>query len=302
MSRLTLSVRRGLGTPAERANYLAALNRCFPGWGDHSQWAWCFERTVAERSADFLQIAAAGSAIAGSAITYRRIGAPGGDGPIAAIMTGSWTLPEARGAGAFTRMIQESVDVAAARGAAVLLAFVTAANPSRRRLEAAGASLTPTFYCRSGAASHAIDPHLRELPPPSGLDLRQRSSESSVSFAYTAEEWRGQFVDRPGALRVIEDRARWTAVVEHAGAFERLHALHVERGAWPEAIDALAARALQHGRQLFVFTASAAEAVILRDRGFAIVDGFLTALPTGPRTPQAWPATSGWQLQNGDRM
>lgn len=298
----TLTVSRGLETPEERASYLAALNRCFPGWGDRGQWAWCFERTVAGRAADFLQIAAGGLLIAGSAIVYRRVGAADVDGSTVGIMTGSWTLPEARGAGAFSRMIRESIEVAAARGAAALLAFVTAVNPSRRRLEAAGASLTPTFYCRSGAARGDRDPGLRERPLP-GLDLRESPTEPSLSFAYTSEEWRGQFVERPGDVRVLEAPGRWTAIVEHAGAFERLHALRVERGSWLHAIDALTARAFHSGRQLFVFTASDLDAASLRSRGFEVVEGFLTALPTGARAPRAWqPMANGWHLQNGDRM
>jgi GNAT superfamily N-acetyltransferase len=302
MTGLTLTIHRCLDTPAQRARYLAALNHCFPGWGDRSQWAWCFERTGAGHPADFLQILAAGSPIAGSAVTYRRIATPDGEGQVAGIMTGSWTLPEARGAGAFTRMIQESLEVAAARRASVLLAFVTTTNRSRRRLEAAGAFLIPTFYCRSGAAAGAHDACVRERQPPPDLDLRAQAAQPSVSFAYTAEEWRGQFVNRPGNVRVIEAPDRWTAVVEHAGVFDRLHALRVQQGSWLEAIDALTALAFQRGRQLFVFTAATVDAASLADRGFEIVHGFLTALPTAPPGPPAWLQTGGWQLQNGDRM
>lgn len=299
----TVTLRCGLNSQEERETYLSALNQCFPGWGDHAHWAWCFDRSVAGRTADVLQAFASGSIVAGSAVTYRHVRRSDGAVSLAGIMTGSWTLPAARGTGVFTRMIAASIDVAGTRGAGALLAFVTAANPSRRRLEEAGASLTPSFYCRAGDARGFIDPRVRDVQPPPGLDLRGANDGPACTFAYTSEEWRGQFVERPGNVRLLEVPGRWAAVVEYAGAFERLHALRVVAGTFIDAIDALTAHARAHARQLFVFTTSPVDASTLRGRAFDITDGFLTELSTGVGTsrPPLSDATS-WHLQNGDRM
>src|SRR4051812_19943519 len=112
------------------SEYLRSLNACFPHWGDETVYNWCFERPVAGLKADQMIIRLNGSVIAGSAVSYRTIRFPHGPTALAGIMTGSWTLPEARGQGCFTRMIEESVSLAASRGCAGLLAFVTEDNPS----------------------------------------------------------------------------------------------------------------------------------------------------------------------------
>ena len=64
-----------------------------------------------------------GRPVAGSAVSYRRI-RHGGRELLAGIMTGSWTLPEARGRGAFGQAIEESRRLVASHGGEALLAFV----------------------------------------------------------------------------------------------------------------------------------------------------------------------------------
>ena len=112
--------------------------------------------------------------------------------------------------------------------------------------------------------------------------------------------------------------------------------------AWDAAIGALEARAAAAGRRLFCFTSRAAQASRLRERGFEIVNGYLTALianetvlrsalapgspvsgalAPGARVPEASASHAldalssqaladaaspwylgGWSVQNGDRM
>ena len=124
-------------TDAEaQRQYLEALNVCFPAWGGREMFDWCFTRESAGLRPDLMTLHAGGGAVAGTANTYRRIRLPNGETLVTGIMTGSWTLPESRGLGAFTRLIGESRDLAAARGAGLLLAFVT--RHERKRQPAAG--------------------------------------------------------------------------------------------------------------------------------------------------------------------
>jgi hypothetical protein len=205
-----------------RRLYLDGLRTAFPGWGDEARFAWCFERALAGRDPDLLLVHDGAATIAGSAITYRMLQLPGGARVRAGIMTGSWTLPSARGRGAFTRVIEESRALSPR-----LLAFVTAENPSRRRLEAAGALAIPSFYCRG----------VRALPEP---------PRDAVRFVYEPDEWRSQFLDRPSPVEHIESD-RWRVVLEPTPANDRVLFIDGDRH---DAVATLAAS----GRNLFCFT------------------------------------------------
>ena len=315
-------LRCGFSNPAEEESYLEALNLCFGHWGGREMFEWCFTRPGAGRAPDVLSLWLDGRVIAGSAISYRRVMVGGGPELAAGIMTGAWTLPEARGAGAFTRLIHASREQAARRGGALLLAFVTATNASCRRLRREGAELLPTYYCRSDRLPARIEPTLREESL-SSLDLSEfQRGRNETRFVYTAAEWLGQFIDRPGDLRAVAGQQGWKAIVECTAGFDRVHALAASPEQWTDAIDALTARALSDGRNLFAFTTSVTEAKSLRERGFAITDGFLTVMaadaarlsdalgvppdcaePHGLLADRQSPWFLGpWTLQNGDRM
>lgn len=335
---------RLVADPDAEVRYLAALNVCFPGWGDRAMFDWCFAREGSWPRADLMTLHADGHVIAGTANTYRRVRLANGQGLTVAIMTGSWTLPEARGRGAFTRLIDESRDRAAARGAGLLLAYVACGNASASRLRAAGAALVPTWYCRS-----AVDvPSPLESPAPraaahpiaEGADRQQwpdnlfapGAPADLTQFLYTDREWRAQFLDRPAAPVRVRDAGahRWAALVDRASLFDRVLAVAPahDDGACLDAISALTARARAAGRRLFTFTTTASRAASLRERGFDLIDGWLTALvadeaalrqargPDPGAPASSWPPlvsgaltdrTSPWYLgdwfvQNGDRM
>jgi hypothetical protein len=314
-------LRRGLSDPKDEDRYLEALNLCFPDWGGRAMFDWCFSRPGAGRVPDILRLFVDGRAVAGNAVSYRRVAVRGGAELTAGIVTGSWTLPEARGAGAFRRLLAASREQIASRGGALLLAFVRAENTSCRGLLSVGADLTPTFYCRSEDTVALAPADIQEPAREWNADLFQRDREET-RFLYSAEEWAAQFVNRPGTVCVLEGPGRWLAVVERTDGFDRVHALAAAPPEWTSGIDALMARAVAAGRRLFVFTTSPAEADMLRRKRFAIVDGFLgvlaadatalehafgVAYPQGelrglfsdPESP--W-HLGQWALQNGDRM
>ena len=251
--------------------YLAGLNACFPNWGGRARFDWCFRRIVADREPDLLTIVEDSRTIAGSGVTYRRIRFDDKE-TRAAVITGSWTLPEARGRGLFSQMIDRSRETAAKKDAHLLLAFVTQENASCRRLRAAGARMIPTAYCRSTVR---VTPATEERLP----------SANACTFVYTEEEWSGQFLERPASVERIESD-RWSAVVEPTPVYDRVHHIEGER---IEALTALTVR----GRRVFAFATLPDDEAALVQHGFEIIRGYLAVFGDGPET---------WDIQNGDRM
>jgi hypothetical protein len=251
---------------AEPPEFLAGANAAFGAWGDAAFFAWAFRDDAEILFLDDAQ----GRAVAGSGITYRTLR----DGQPAAIMTGSWTLPQARGEGAFSTMLQATCEIAAERHA-VVLGFGRMENASARRFVAAGAAMPPAFYCRSTEASALPAMELEPVDPDPSL--------FPSSFVYTKEQWQAQFLARPNArVECLGLPGALAAVVERSDAFDRVHAVS-DASALPQ----LAARAHTAGRRLFWYTtqrpAMACE----------WTDGFLASLP---------PVGSAWTFQNGDRM
>ena len=213
-----MRVTRHTAADVDRELYLAGLHSAFPGWGDERRFAWCFERALAGRTPDLLLLHDGDVTIAGSAVTYRMLQLRDGSQVRTGIMTASWTLPEGRGRGAFSRMIGASRELSP-----LLLAFVTAENASRRRLDAAGALAVPSFYCRRATS----------------LPMRR---DRAARFVYEPEEWRSQFLDRPEAVEWIE-RPQFSIALEG----DRVLFVDGDR-------DAALHHLVQHGREVFCFS------------------------------------------------
>jgi GNAT superfamily N-acetyltransferase len=269
---------------ADAQTFIAGANLAFGEWGDGKMYAWAFRGDACLLLLDD----DAGRTVAGSAIVYRTIRHPDGALQRGAIMTASWTLPAARGRGAFTRMIEATCDVARERNVTVL-GFGRVENASRRRFEAARATLYPSFYCRSieSRGSGAVAQPLDRLDPDPALFAR---AEGGSSFVYEADEWRTQFLDRPAArIECVGRRGEWAAIVEHATGFDRVHLISDAA-----ALPLLAPGAHARGCRLFCYTTVAAQANALAAAGFEWNEGFVTELPGT--------AVSDWDFQNGDRM
>jgi GNAT superfamily N-acetyltransferase len=238
----------------------------FGSWGDPALFAWAF-RDDAEI---LLLDDARGRSLAGTGVTFRTLR----NGKRAAIMTGSWTLPEARGQGAFSSLVRATREIAAERDG-VMLGFVRGENPSARGLATAGAVMWPAFYCRSTAAPALPAVELEPLDPDPSL--------FSSSFVYTPDQWRAQFLGRPKArIECLGVGNEWAAIIESAVEFDRVHAVS-DAAALPQ----LAARAHAAGRRLFWYTTRPPTMTC------EWTDGFLASLPD---------VAIEWDLQNGDRM
>ncbi len=288
-------------------DYLAGLNRCFGAWGDRAAYRWDFEREVGAAAADLLVLRANGEIVAGSAVAYRVV-RHGESELVVGIMSGSWTLPEARGHGSFSRMIVESRRLVVTRGGSLLIAFVTADNASRRRLVAAGSLEVPTSYVMSGPETPAPTG-----TPPVGPDdlsvddlfrahLRWAGEGSGAYPVYpSARVWASQFLDRPLPVERLTV-AGCHCLVERSAASDRVLWLV---GPDPEAaLAALLARAVRARRQLFLFSVDARIARAGADLGMQVKPGSITLLDarddaTGESLRSALPTE--WRLQGGDR-
>ncbi len=287
--------------PGDRRDYLHGLTTSFGHWGDETTFAWAFQRECGGPPADLVVLHEGARAIAGSAISYRRV-ALGTQPRLAAIMTGSWTLPEARGRGCFSRIVDWSVRTAERRGAALLVAFVTEDNPSCRRLQAAGAAGVETSYLLSSDETPAPAAGCEESRPLGDVDpwTRLHAVEQAgavSSFVYPDREaWLGQFVRRPEPVEVV-DAGGTTVLVERAARSDRvLLAPVVDAAAARRALAALWRSAFDGGRQLFCFSTQPAWRDAALALGLRALPGRMTILP-------AKAAPSGtWRVHGGDRM
>lgn len=295
-----MSAPRLLLDPPDADRYLAGLNACFGHWGGPDEWRWAFERDPGQGPASRLVATdEAGDWIAGSAISWRQSSHLGPVG----IMTGSWTLPQARGQGCFTAFIQESRAQVALRQGHALLAFVTETNASRRRLEASGALMVPTAYARTTAplidtpspwTPAALSPH--EL-----WQLHAQDRADAQGFVYPdAASFESQFLRRPLPTLTLHDPSSnaW-AIVEEAPDTDRLLFLasptHDAR-AHPPLWRSLASHAGQRGRKFFGFAIHPTHVQAVQEASLDLIPGFLTLNLTSPHP------TSPWSLQSGDRM
>lgn len=298
-----------LNPPHGSARYLEALNRCFGGWGGQQEFDWYFNRSVAGRIADrFIIIDDGDEWIAGSGLSWRKLIDGSGRERLVGIMTGSWTLPSARGRGCFKTMIEASRARCTEIGAAWLLAFVTSENASRRSLEAAGALMIPTSYLwslegtlpnRSGALQLADRPS-------GGLEDWWRDHDAlrgeRAGFFYNdAAEWKSQFVDRPLGTELLEMPGVGRLIVEHHSVFDRV--ITVIANGEPQRLEleqAAYKRALLSGRRFFTFTSLIEYGAELREKcGLGGIDGYMVLLPAAEAKPEA---TGFWFVESGDRV
>lgn len=303
--------------PNAESLYLQSLNACFPGWGDERAYEWALRRRVGGPATDLMLLRDGNELLAGSAVSYRQLVTESGRRALVGIMTGSWTLPAARGRGAFTRIIDESVALTREHGGALLLAFVTETNASFRRLQAAGSVLFPTRYVSSapGLPSRGAGTPFQEHEAPAARDWFEKFEKSrpvGAHFHYeTADEWAGQQLERAGHPTLLEWPGIGAAVVETHGDFDRIQALCAsDEARRVELIACCLTRAQARGKRLFLFESRPARADRLTaELGLDAAKGYLTALPAEPGAAAALQAgepldrvLANWSLDSGDRM
>lgn len=274
---------------------------------------WCFERTAAGPAPErMVATDDSGDWIAGSAISYRTIRSDG-KRLLAGVMTGSWTLPAARGKGLFPAMIQQTREQVRTQGGVAVLGFAgDVSRASTRKLVDAGS--------RCVASANAIGepaqvPDVGHKLRRSGVSERdcselyvrwQKRSGAVASFAYdNAPSFAGQFIRRALPVEILRGDGDALILVERGPDTDRI--LFADEGAAPRVavFKALWARAAAAGRKLYAFGVGA-DAELLADGGFAVKNGFFTILPASdePKDAQICDALSAcrWEFQSGDRI
>lgn len=308
--------------------YLECLNRCFGEWGGPAMYRWCFDRRLGGRKPDIMLLKKKGAILGGSAVTYRHAMLNNVMVRIA-VMTGSWTLSEARNQGCFTMMVGESLSLAKEAGAALLMAFVTEKNPSTRRLLEKGSATFPSHYLVSpleGDIRSAVPVSATQGSTRCSLDisrLMKAESAGRARFVYSPDEWRSQFIDRTEMVEFVCIEDTCVGVIEKKGIFDRLlaftgYADHSRE----DVLKACCARSLDNARRLFLFTTSSSLKDYAVEIGFERIPGYITALiadegalktvfpvcpdgkiaPSGLYDPHSPWYIGEWDLTAGDRM
>ncbi len=308
--------------PADHDRYLTCLNECFPGWGTRAMYDWCFARTATGPAPERLVITDdAGQWVAGTAISYRTMRS-GGQRWLAGVMTGSWTLPAARGQGIFPRFIEETRARVAHHGGVAVLGFAgDLERASTRKLKSAGSRCVPSWHALGEAAAAS--------------EAARRAGDALVAHEATeadAERAYARFRERDGTRAgfVYDDLASFVgqmfrrslpvlcvdggsvapsavAVVERAKDTDRVLLLDApDEAARVAFLRALHGRAAGEGRKVFAFGVGEKEKGAFEAAGLPCKGGFLTILEASDsaddRATCDTLATLDWDYQSGDRM
>lgn len=279
---------------------LAFLNRCFGGGWNETLYRWYLARPFNGRTPDRIVISDNGKPVAGSVVNYRQLQAPDGSIRDIGIASGSWTLPEARGKGLFTRMMQASVLRAGEQGCQYFLAFVTKDNASRKALERCGAAMVPAAYVVSSGMPNISEgsttiEKVEALP----AELYESTPAShAVRFYYgSAPVWAAQHLERPLPIDVVRLHGTY-AIVEKTPDTDRLQWTAAAPQQRIKVAISLAARAAAAGREFFMYTTR-----LFATDGLAAQPGYICCLPTaaGDSDPLSDLGTD-WDIQSADRM
>jgi hypothetical protein len=315
--------------PPDAIKTLECLNVCFPGWGDGRSFEWAYRRAIHDQPApDYVVLSEGSEIVAGSGITYRQLLLPDAAAITVGIMTGSWTLPAARGRGCFTRMIEESIRLTNLRGGTLLLAFVTHDNPSCRQLQKSGAAQFVTSYLSSQSCLSVStrDFDFSETPTVSEQMVHRWTTARSafVRFGYSSlVDWYLQFIHRPTRPLVLEGSDGFALLEEKSNTYRVLAYLNPEAAADVGFLNVLLSFAQKRGKPLSLFSTDETLAQECRALGFLAKRGFITAHvvnwkkladalllpPPNTALPHsviadpvgAW-FLGNWRLQSGDRM
>ena len=190
--------------------YLNYLNTCFPNWGNKTAFDWIFNRKCGLKNADFLILKNDDNqVIAGSAVTYRQLKLSDKSIVDIGIMTGSWTLPEARGKGCFSQIIEESKIICSKNNAPFLTAFVTDVNASYRRLTDANFfdKTAINFFSNDTLFSLSNKEFILKKEHNLSIDFwfnsYLKSNENKSSFVYDESAFEGQYLNRIHPIQAV---------------------------------------------------------------------------------------------------
>lgn len=289
--------------------YLAGLNVCFPNWGHQEKFHEIFVTKSGSIETAFIGIREKTSSklIAGSAVTYRLM-TMYKSVILVGIMTGSWTLPEARGQGLFSVVIQHSLELVKQKNGRYLLAFVISENASCRRLNDAGSLMVPTRYLFSSSSSGKSPPQKKIVQEPMNqktlenifLIFKENRKNSHIFFNYSFQQWTKQYSESVDPISI------WTVGENVAVVEEKKDIIKILfcSGSLGEPLE----KNVMHltsffqgkkGKGSMFFSTKIEESAYLERKGFAFKSGYLCIL-SGEQDMVI--SQGDLSISNGDRM
>lgn len=267
--------------------YINYINQCFPNWGSDKDYNWVLNRTVGDKTSDIIIIKnEEDDVIAGSGITYRKLKIENNAEIGIGIMTGSWTLPKARGKGCFSKIISISKDICNQKGVPFLTAFVMESNPSFRRLSDAGALLIPTYHCFSKEVSYPNASKISIVKRVSKVKSEifckfKNSQKNYLGFNYTPEEFFQQYIDRIRNIELLNIDEDYAIVEETENIIKVLFTTYGDLSSFEKNIQSIANWGLQNkSKKLLLFSTKKDIAEVLINLEFENLSGYFTILST----------------------
>ncbi|MCH3883141.1 MULTISPECIES: GNAT family N-acetyltransferase [Tenacibaculum] len=290
-------------------DYLKYLNQCFNNWGDIKDYQWVFNRTIGDKKSDIIIIKdEEGEVIAGSGVTYRQIKNENGDVFYIGTMTGSWTLPKARGKGCFTQIINLSKDLCKKNNVPFLTAYVMETNPSYRRLKSEGSALINSFTLFSPEVSYTTTQVKTELVVNVNKEvleeifiLKQKTANKS-HYNYSFEEFYNQYYIKNKTVEVLKLNNNF-AIIEEAYNVIKVNYLTscAEDVGYNDNIKSLTNWTLkERGKKLMMFTTEELTKEKLLELNFEFLPGYFTVLNSNEL--KVAPVFNKLSIEMGDKM
>ncbi|MBT8100948.1 MAG: GNAT family N-acetyltransferase [Gammaproteobacteria bacterium] len=285
-------------------NTIQFLNQSFGGGWDRAHFDWYLARPFDDCTPDRLRISDGDTPAAGSVVNYRKIRLADDTVHRIGIASGSWTLPDFRGRGLFTRMMQASVERAGSKNCSYFLAFVTEDNASCNALARLGAEMIPATYLLSNetCAGVAAD-YTDEVAPvsitPEELFASQNAFNGTAFYYPTADIWAEQFLARPNPVEILRVSDANYAIVEKTADTDRLQWTSAPAAGRLALGEMLAERAAATKRKFFMYGTGSLVDIPCSTATLPAKPGFIACLPTGTSARNVDPQ---WDVQSGDRM
>ena len=273
-----------------RDEYLSGLNECFPDWGGDARFKEVFDGLSGPIATSFIGVRSLelGDLIAGSAITYRTM-VVGDMVGVVGIMTASWTRPESRGQGLFSRIIAESLQLVRKARGLYLLAFVQSDNASSHQLSEAGAFMVPTTYLFSTNNLPDCDPEkdkFEEIPlsDTNVYSIYQKFSRHQRAhtsyFVYPFDLWRNQYFDPLATVSLWRLNNDFAVIKEANDIVKILYISNAGQGIETQPLSGLASIIWEKfGKPSMSFAIDDIARTSCTLRGFDSQSGYLCILP-----------------------
>jgi hypothetical protein len=265
--------------------FIENLNLCFSNWGGEKNYKHYFERSFNAYKPDIILFRnSSGEVIAGSGISYRTISIDGSITLPIGIMTGSWTLPKARGMGCFARMIEVSRGLCKEKNVPLLTAFVTEDNASYRRLINAGSVCVPAnnYFYEEGylGKEHGEVKQISLKDDKVIFNLVNEYYRNKTGFNYTIEQFKEQYLNRLFPVNIWVYKGI-TYITEHSNITKLLFVSQIN----PDDLFSFMAWLYEKFKKNIMWFSSDKQFIRNQLCKLKVINGFFTIIETGKSMP-----------------